>query len=377
MARFGWQVTYDNNTVLSDVQNVSFSRGRQEIQDTFRAGRATISGRDLASLPTLEIGKQIVVEISYGSPLTYQVCFIGQIADVQITYGMVPNADTWRIECEDTLAKLGRAYTTDSFSWAAGINTLEAASLTALNATNSTVNITGFSSFVGSSLVSAQSLPNANVLDVVNTLIATEQSFIYSSFATTPSPGVYDQTINFVPRSALGQSLRVAIFSDGTHPVGVFPDSTYDQVLFRSYADSFYERVVVEPVGLAPQSKGTGIRTYTLRSFDQTTTQAANLADYVKATFDVQIQKPSVLSFNSESQANDVLANIISLALQFTEIDLYLRGVKYTLFVLGLTTTADPDQTRVTLNVASSEALNFFILDSPTFGVLDTNKLGF
>jgi hypothetical protein len=84
-----------------------------------------------------------------------------------------------------------------------------------------------------------------------------------------------------------------------------------------------------------------------------------------------------VLSFNSESQVNDVLANIISLALQFTEIDLYLRGVKYTLFVLGLTTTADPDQTRVTLNVASSEALNFFILDSPTFGVLDTNKLGF
>jgi hypothetical protein len=54
-----------------------------------------------------------------------------------------------------------------------------------------------------------------------------------------------------------------------------------------------------------------------------------------------------------------------------------LRGVVYLLFVEGSTITATPEQTRFTLNVVSADALNFFILDDASFGVLDTNKLGF
>jgi hypothetical protein len=114
-----------------------------------------------------------------------------------------------------------------------------------------------------------------------------------------------------------------------------------------------------------------------MRSFDQTTTQAKNLADYVKATFDVQTQVPNTISVLSESQTNFQMQQVIDISNSFGEVELYLRGNSYRLFVLGLTVTATPDQARFTLNVASSEALNFFILDSPTFGVLDQNKLGF
>jgi hypothetical protein len=43
----------------------------------------------------------------------------------------------------------------------------------------------------------------------------------------------------------------------------------------------------------------------------------------------------------------------------------------------GATMTANPDASRWTFNIVSSEAQNFFILDSADFGVLDTNRLGF
>jgi hypothetical protein len=58
-------------------------------------------------------------------------------------------------------------------------------------------------------------------------------------------------------------------------------------------------------------------------------------------------------------------------------VNVTLRGVVYTCFVQGVTISADPQQTRFTLNLSSSEAAVGFILDSAVFGVLDTSKLGF
>jgi hypothetical protein len=375
MPRFGWRVTYDNTTVLTDVQNISITRGRREIQDKFSAGRATISGRNLSSLPTIDIGGQIAIEMSYGSPTAYAVAFLGQVADVKITYGFVTSEDLWQIEVEDFLGRLGRAYTTSSFSWSAGINTLQAAQQTAMNATGSTVNISGFGGYTASSLVSAQSLPNTNALDVINTLAATEQAVLYSNFATSPS-GLGD-AITFVPRKALGALNILAELTDGTDGGAAVVKTSFDQVVFRSLADSFYNCVVVQPQGLAAQESGVGPRTYTMSSYDQTTTQALNLAQYVKQTFDVQSQVPSTVSVLSVNQTNDQMAQVVNIDNSFGQIELFLRGVAYRLFVLGVTITATPEQARFTLNVASSEALQFFILNSTVFGVLDTSKLGF
>jgi hypothetical protein len=374
MAKFSFRITYDQTTVLSDVQNFTFTRGRREIQDPFKAGQATITGRNLATLPTIEIGKTILIERFFTSTVFIPV-FFGQVADVQITYGYVDNEDVWTIQAEDFLATLGRAYTSNNYSWAAGLNTYEAALNASLNATDGNIVISGFGAFTASSLVSAQSLPNANALDVINTLVATEQSFLASGFATSISGLV--PLVKFLPRSALGSINVLAEFTDGTDGGAAFTPSTYSEVVFRSLADSFYDRVVVEPQGLAAQESGTGARAFVMRSFDETTTQAKNLADYVKATFDVQSQVPSTISALSESQTNTQIGALMSLGNYFNEVDLYLRGVKYRLFVIGLTVTATPDQTRFTFNVASSEALNFFVLDSAEFGVLDQNKLGF
>jgi hypothetical protein len=45
-------------------------------------------------------------------------------------------------------------------------------------------------------------------------------------------------------------------------------------------------------------------------------------------------------------------------------------------FLEGGTMTATPEQTLFVFDVVSSAANDFFILDSTTFGILDTNRLG-
>ena len=364
MPKFNWKVTYDGATVLSDITGITVSRGRQQIQDPFRAGTAVIEGRNLAGLPTIEVGKEVNIEILIGSTV-YGSVFTGIVSDVQFTYGFTTDQDTWTIDVEDNLAVMGRAYTTAGFSFTAGDTVGQAMEDVAGDATGGDIGIGFFGSFTTSSKVSAQSLGNTNALELLNTLAFTEQAFLFSD------GGI----ITCVPRSALGQGNLVGELTDDASAVLV--PTFFDKVEFRSFADSYYDRVVIEPAGLTAQAVGTGTRSFTGSSFDETTTQASNLADYVKATLDVQDQVPSVISCLAEAQPNYQLAQMAEISNSFCQISLRLRGDDYTLFLLGLRLTVTPDSSRFTFNVASSEALNFFVLDSTTFGVLDTSRLGF
>lgn len=365
MARFGWKVTYDGSTVLDDITSMSIVRGRTQIQDPFKAGTAVIEGRDLAGLPTIEVGKEIKIEILIES-IVYGVVFAGRVSDVQITYGFTTAYDSWQIDCEDVLAAIGRAYTTETFSWAAGTTTIQAFQSVVSNAGQGQIFSSGIGGFGTSSTLSAQSVGNANALELLNTIAFTEQGFLFCDD--------FD-IVTLAPRAALGQLNLLAELTDDP-PSAVVP-SVFDQVQFRSFADSFYDRVVVEPEGLTGQAIGTGIRTFTGNSYDQTTTQAGNLASYVKATLDVQTQVPSVISCLAEAQANNQLAQAALTTNSYGEVSLRLRGDDYRLFVLGLRISVTPESSRFTFNVASSEALNFFILDSATSGVLDSSRLGF
>lgn len=365
MTTFFWEIEYDGTTILDDVLTVSISRGKQQIQDPFRPGTAVVTGRNLAGLPTIEIGVEVIIWAGDPSTLTKWKMFQGIVADISKNYGFVTSEDTWTITLEDILAKLGRSYSTSSFSWSAGITTGQAAQNIVQNATDSTVSIGPFGSYAYSSTVSAQSLANANALQVVNELCATEQGFLFC-----------ESSVVFVPRSAIGGLGVNGIFSDGTvTEIGAV--IKFDQVQFKSFADSYYDRVVVEPEGLAAQSKGTGVRTFTLQSYDQSTTQAGNLADYVKATLDVQQSAPQSISCVSSTQSGFQVLQTADVTSSFARIKLNLRGSSYLMFLLGCTISVTPEQSRFTFNVASADALNFFILDSATFGVLDTNKLGF
>lgn len=363
MARYTWKVTYNALTVLSDVQNITIQRGRVQVQDPFKAATATVQGRNLSTFPNVVIGGTIVITAERGIDIFD--AFVGVVSDVHVTYGQVAAMDTWTIYCEDAVARLGRSLTTSTFSWSAGITTATAAVNTASDATGGVVTISAIGST--SSTVSAQSLPDTNALQILNQLAATEQGYLYSS---APNQ------VSFRTRAEIGAWPFRGDFTDGSL-VTVNPTALFDDVVFRSQADSFYQEVVVEPEGLASQDSGTGARRYSFKSYDETTTQAQNLADYVLATLQVQTSVPSSISAISEVQTNDVALTSATQAGSGVRCGLILRGTYYPLFIEGSTITATPEQARFSLNLVSAAALSFFILDSASFGVLDTNKLGF
>jgi len=368
MARYTY--TVDCNGFLDDVQSISITRGRVQIQDPFKAGTAVVTGRNIAALPTINIGDTIFIKATRSGMSPVDV-FAGVVADVKITYGQVAAMDTWELHCEDVLATLARSLTSGSFNWSAGLRTSAAAFKTVVESTDGAASLFVDPLFPGSSFVSAQSIYNTNVLQILNELAFTEQGFLTPSEASAT-------TVTFVTRSQLNgfYFFLIGDFSDGTlsspNPIAQFND-----VVFRSQADSFVERVTVEPEGLASQTAGSGGRNYGFKSFDQTTAQAGNLANYVLATLQVQESVPSTISAISEVQTNDVALNLFATSGAGARCDLILRGEKYNLFVLGGTLTATPEQTRWSYNIVSSEAYNFFILDAANFGVLDQNKLGF
>jgi hypothetical protein len=365
MARFNYRVTHTagSATVLTNVQNLTITRGRVQVQDPFKAGTTTITGRVPSGLPTIKIGDQIQIEALNPSATVIGSMFIGLVSDFRVTYGEVTNMDTWTIYAEDALAQAGRALTTASGAFAAGDTTAVAAGKIATDAGIPLV----FQAFsVSGSKVSAQSLPNTNALNIIQQLIFTEQGRLY-----------VNPTLNeivWVNRDFV--SSYDIVFTDGTLASGPQPVK-YDQLQFYSQADSFFDRVTITPEGLAAQTSGSGDRVFTGNSYDDTTSQAGNLADYVKATLSVQDAKPQTISVNSEAQSNDECLRLFFASGSNALARVVLRGVSYSVFVEGATLSASPDQTRITYNLVSSDALSFFILDSAVLGVLDINKLGF
>lgn len=368
MPRYEWSAIYDptgSANALSNIQNVTIQKGRVQITDPFKAGTATISGRDVSTLPTIEIGGEISIKVDESAYVSPVEMFYGVVADVQIVYGVVAAMDTWTIYCEDSLATAGRSLTTSSFSWSAGISPYTAGSQVMTNAFGGAVTLAG-GSFT-SSTVSAQSRPSTNVLQLLNELAATEQGYLSSQ---------QPNSIKWLNRSEYATNASLGDFTDGTIAT-TNTTAKFNDVTFRSQADSFFDKVVVEPDGLAAQSSGAGSRVYTVKTYDQTTTQAKNLADYLLATLQVQQSVPSTISALSESQTTNLVVTCFQRTAQGNRVRLLLRGVAYDLFLEGAAITATPDQTRFTFNVVSASAFNFFILNNAVFGVLNTSKLGF
>jgi hypothetical protein len=348
---------------ILDAQNIVIQKGRVQITDPFKANTATITGRNVSALPAVEIGDEIEIVGQQG--LNAFSVFFGVVSDIQITYGQVASMDQYQINCEDALATAGRSFTTDAFSWASGLTPYGAGEAVMNNAFSGSIVLDGLP--VSNSLVSGQSPTNTNVLELLNTLIATEQGCLSSS---------RPNQIRWTNRNIRTTNGIEGDFTDGTL-VTVNTAAPFNEVSFRSQADSFFTKVVVEPEGLAPQSSGTGSRVYTVKTYDQTTSQAKNLADYILATLQVQQSVPSTISAISEVQFNNLAITLFERIGLSDQIGLILRGLRYSLFVEGGTLTATPEQTRFTFNVVSSDALAFFILDSTVFGRLDADKLGF
>ena len=371
MARFSYTVKhlpFGANTTIDNVQTLTVNRGRTQVQDPFKAGTATITGRVPSLLPTLQIGDDIRINCVGSDAIPFNGgVFSGKIADFEINYGIVASEDTWTIYAEDTIAEAGRALTTDTYSWVAGIAPNEAAFLASANAGISLSRLSGTPP--DANTVSAQTLNNSNLLNILNELAFTSQAFLYSTAAS----GV----LTWRDRATYS-AIDYGAFTDGTLSISISLPIFYDNLKFFSQADSYVTQVVVNADGLAPQvSSGSNDRSVSYSSYSETTTQAKNLADYVLATLQVQDAVPEMISCSSETQTNDTMMRSFTLAGTGERAEIVLRGSRYYVYLNGATLSATPDVSRVSWRLVSSDALNFFILDDAFSGVLDQNKLGF
>jgi hypothetical protein len=365
MAVITWQafkVVDATFTLLNDLQSINFTVNRANVQDPFRSGVYQLSGRNPSTLPTLAVGDRIVVKAT-DDLLNDRYLADTRLADLQIDYGFTSNLDRWSLTLEDSLANAGRTVAT--VSWPAGYTTFEAAEDLC---TAAGVSITGPVSPNASSFVSAQTLTNANVLQTLQTLIQTEQGRIYGS----------ETSITWLGRANLDEAIPAGEFNDGTLTATPYIEQLkFDNIQFAGIADNFATKVVVEPNGLASQSSGTGSRIFTLNSFDQTTSQAADLAGFVKSTLDESVDVPYTVGATLSEQDNYTLLTLIAQGNVGGFVNVVLRGVRYQAVVNGATVSADPSDTRVLLNLTSALVYNFFRLDSSVYGILDTSKLGF
>jgi hypothetical protein len=366
--RVTWDVVIAGNT-LNNVQGVNLNLGRQNPQDPFRAGTARITGRNINALPNILIGNTVTLTADGDGTGDY-IMFRGRVSDVVFEYGIVANEDIWTITAEDALGAAGRELFTEG--WPANYTTYEAAQ-EVVNETE--VDVDSVSpSLAGSSLVSAQSISNGNVLEVLQQLIQTEQGRIY---------GLTFDTIRWVGRDELGFVASYE-FTDGTL-TPTLPTTTYDVLNFRAFADNVANRVVVEPEGLAAQSFGSGAKTFSLKSYDVSTTQAQNLAAYVLSTLDQTADVPFSVSTRSSIQSNNDLLGMTAQGFyNLLRLPIVLRGVKYQCLIEGVQVSSTPSDTRFTFTLSAATSLSFFVLDNDFYGRLQTdgppafnNKLGF
>lgn len=345
-----WTVTVGGNNVPG-VQSVSVRQGQNKITDTYRSATATITGRDPDSLPAINIGDAITVAITFQ---TLPRTFLFRVADLQVEYGITEEYDTWTIRCEDAFAVLGRASV--DISWAAG-------TLAEDNA-DDLCNLVGLTFSVGFGLTStakcnAQTIENGNALDILNTLANTEGARLSAG----------GNFIQWLPRNWQAAVGTVYASDNGTFTNPV----KYDSLSFTSLADNLADYAVVNVRAGNTVATGTGIYSISLDTYSENDQEAGYVGQFELAQLVVDSPVPSQISYKLNAQG---------LSTGWIDWDNYkkavirFRGADYNVFVIGVTYTGRPGETRVTWDVASAEFYQFLTLDDVLFGKLDENKLG-
>lgn len=365
MPKFNWTVEYlstpDGGSVrsITDVQNISIQMGLTNITDVWQPARLTITGRNPAQFDgyPMDIGNAISADISStsGSPtVTALPIFQGQISDIAYYYDYVTNGDTFTIQAEGVLARIGRK--TGDATWTAGQNIEQA-----IDAFSSGIATTAYTL---SSTVSAQTITDGQAGSYLSKLLQMEQGSCGDVLA-----GVWLYGRNYTAYSSV-------TFTDGTTAAAA-GGMKYTHLEFGSRAQNYATQVIVQPDGLAAQTDGTGDRVYNIATYDETTTQALGLAQYVNASLVAQQGLPLRITTTDDIQSTNNLRYGSTAQSPWAYCYIGFRNTFYETLIIGAVITANPDRTTFTYNLAPKVAREFLILDDVSWGKLDDAKLGF
>ena len=343
---------------IGSIISFTWSAGRSAKSDQFSAGRGSLTVRNPQTLPAA-----IVLEALVNFSINGQAVCSGYVTNIQYEYGMVANEDIAIISLEGYIARLGRGYL-KNFLMGGGTTGGEATRVgNALTGVAATVTSVGTRSNTSNGFITG------DAGNIINQLVATEQGRLREQASSLIFYG-RDVTLDATqaPTSYTGFK-----FTDSNPSANGI---AYDVVTFASLTDNYFTQVTVTPDGLSTEQAGNGGRNLQISTYDETDTQAQNLADYALGQFDTSTSVPiSITTKNSLKWLLDP-AKVIAAGVAY-RLPIELRGTTYNSVIEGWSITADPDDVRYTFNVSGYPQNNFFILDDPIYGRLDFNKLSF
>lgn len=363
---------------IANVQDVNIRAGRQAQIDNFSSSTLTVTCRypnGFASpLTALKPGVAIRVTAlttSGGYPFD---AFYGYITDVSVEYGIpyagsVGPADYLRISAETALAQLARS-SGNGYAMAAG--TISTQTSTAATQSGVTVGSYPYSYF--SVRNASAATVSGSWADWLNTMAFTVGGRIVDA------ADVY--LLSFQPVYDFSTNSAFYLSDTGT-------GLPYDVANFDSLAQNYFTQVTVDPDGYAAQTVSTGsapYRNFSLNTWSSSTSEATDLATWYLNNYKNPSLAVSELHLNlNDSRTNAINQFFVAASATVTpgafpigvQVKVLFRGSTYVCMIEGGALSASPDRASLTLYVSGADLNAYMVLDNPTFGTLDNNKLGF
>jgi hypothetical protein len=368
---------------LANIQSVSIFRGRRLQIDDYNSDTLNVECRNPSGWTyTPKLGDKIVAYV-YRPGVVVGVDkypgFIGTIRDVDINYGKIASLDTVTISGEGIQADWGRAQLNSL------VLTQEKTDEQILDA--ATAAGLGISQFGAMSTASAQTY-TGNALELVNALVRTEEARIYAypyQYSIT-WPGTW--LLYYRGRGSNIDLNTKWLFNDGTVTANTY-DNKYDNIVFRSSADNYYNQVTIQPEFVAAQTatlSTTPIFSWAKTTVDFSTAQALSHAQWLLNNFQTKDSTVAAISF-TEMEQNDKLPDPFTTEnpqplLMITEaisagVTIGFRSNTYNCVCEGIAITGTPEQTRITLYLSGQDTNAYLVLNDAIYGKLNSNKLGF
>lgn len=365
-AHYVWTMEYGTtlaNTVLQRIQEITIHNGRAKVTDPYNSSTATVSGWSPNWTTPPKVNDKVKIYVTVSGVNWLQ--FTGRITDLRVDYGIVQNMDRFEISCEGPLAQFGRTDLTAQSFIQNTTGTYAAAVATAAGLE--------FYASTGLSTASAQTY-TGNALALLNDLVQMEYGHIGQTASVTDPDYM---AVQFYDRNSFEAQV-------GSGFVDTAPGANqlvYDQIVFKSAAENYYTKVIVNPSGLASQNTVSGsapYRVYSINTLDYTTAQALNFSQYLVNNFSDTASKVTSFSCTDVQQKNVLLHQLAYVEYQVAQKQtIKLRGTTYNVIIEGTTIHVTPDQTRYTFDVSNQDLNAYLILDDAVYGKLDNNKLNF
>jgi len=368
MTKLVWQVERDTTDVTNQIESLNYSTGRRTQFDSWAPGSLVFTiHNDNGEANSYNLNDKIILTATGTS--YYQWHYVQEILLNDL--GGDGGGSSATIVCTDLLGRLGRIQV---FEQSIG----SAATLTQIyNAFNSLMPTGTLFSLIsgGSSTASADSSYTGTVLNRLNLNMVTEQGWL-----SVTDFGVYLYGRDDIDDLAPG-TITLGRTSSGTLDLG------YSDIKRIALGSNYLNNCTAIPETPVQQNatNATGVATYgtygaEFATVDNSTAQALSFAQWqVESRSD-----PDQLSF--QISLSDLANNLTQL---FTDIysNLPLVIVSYkipgdattyttTQIMQGWGMTVTPAATYMEIFTSPLTYTNFFTLDSATFGVLDTSRLG-